>query len=261
MTHHITLPFQHRENVSWVMDLSADHPQNTAIKHYLDPGGLPEAELIQVMARAIRPGDFVIDCGACTGFFTLLMAALGASVLAIEPGENNLPLLYNNVHMNKFPIDVRPVALGASIGKKPFLLIDDGGANSFTQPADREPGEEVMVDVRRLPDLIHRNPRFIKMDIEGAEFEVLQTWMRGPWTCPFIVIELNLEALRRGGVRGIELVDVMRFYGYEMFILFSDGMMPMWLPPGVDLKCSRQNTDVLFCKPADLCQLWPELLV
>ena len=244
---------------SFAMELGGVHPQETAIQWYLDRDQLPEPELIHLMVRAIRPGDFVVDCGACTGFFTLLMGSLGATVLAIEPGENNLPSLYHNIGLNQFPIDVRPVALGTDTEEREFLLIDDGGANSFTQPADRMPGKSVTVPVRRLPDLVQANPRLIKMDIEGAEFEVLREWMCGPWQCPYIAIEYNLEALNRMDITGSQLRNLMVDWGYEMFILVVDGLLPLWVPEGVDVKCARQNTNVLFCKPADICKLWPEL--
>jgi len=246
---------------SFDMELGDTVRQDISIKWYLDQGLLPEPELIQLMIRAIRPGDFVIDCGACTGFFTLLMGSLGATVMAIEPGGNNLPSLYHNIGLTPFSIDVRPVALGDKTEMREFLLIDDGGANSFTQPADRPPGRVANIPVRRLPDLVQTHPRFIKMDIEGSEFDVLHEWMCGPWQCPYIAIEYNLEALDRAGRTGAELRGLMLDWGYEMFMLFADGMLPLWVPEGVGVKCSRQNTDVLFCKPEALAALWPELHV
>jgi FkbM family methyltransferase len=255
---HVELP---GKSCAFDIELNDAIAQDRNIYIYLNNNQFPEPELMRVLLRAIRPGDFVIDCGACSGFFSLVMAALGANVMAIEPGTNNLPSLYRNIEINQFSIDVHPVALGGQHGKRDFLLIDDGGANSFTQPADRQPGEKISVDVRPLRDIAGGNPRLIKMDIEGAEYEVLKSWMGGPWTCPFIVIELNLEALARMGHLGHQIKDLMRDHGYEMFILFADDTLPLWLPPGIDLKCTRQNTDVLFCRPDDLRQLWPEVQI
>lgn len=259
--HRITLPILHREDATWNMDLGDEHAQDIAIKKYLNGEAFPEPELIQVLVRAVRPGDFVIDCGACTGFFTLMMAALGAFVLAVEPGANNLPLLYRNIFQNNFAVDVRPLALGGKTETRAFLLIEDGGANSFTQPEDRPPGIVTQVDVRRLPDLVSRPPKLIKMDIEGAEFEVLSTWMEGPWSCPYIVVEYNLASLARAGHDGEELRRLMHKHGYELFVLFSDGMIPMWIPRNVALTTTRQNANVLFCRPDDLANLWPEAVI
>lgn len=257
----VTITFEGRPPAEFLLELGETSEQDIAIHWYLDRQLLPEPEMIHVMARAIRPGDFVVDCGACTGFFSLVMGALGARVLAIEPGTNNLPALRANIALNPFPIDLRTVALGAQPGIRDFLLINDGGANSFTQPADRPPGDVVQVDVYPLSDLPDENPRLIKLDIEGAEFEVLKEWLCGPWTCPYIVAEYNVEALRRAGHTGDELRRLMADWGYEMFMLFADGVLPLWMPEGVEVQCSRQNTNVLFCKPADICALWPELKV
>lgn len=251
-----------RPSVSFRMQ-STDSIQSRTIAWYLDSRSLPEPELIHLMARAIRPGDFVIDCGACTGFFSLLMGALGGVVLAIEPGENNLPELYANVGLNPFSIDVRPVALGNDIAEREFLLIEDGGANSFSQPDDRPPGELVKVSVRRLCDLVDRMPRLIKMDIEGTEIEALEGWLKSQFHhashwCPYIVLEYNLDALARAGHNGEELRRLMRAHGYEMFALFPDGALPAMMPPNTQINCSRQNVNVLFSTPVDVGLLWPE---
>ena len=258
----ITMPILNRDALHWSMEFGDIHPQDRAIRTYIDAGSFPEEELIQVLVRAVRPGDYVIDCGACTGFFSLLMGALGASVLAIEPGANNLPSLYRNVELNQFPIDIRPVALGNKTEIRDFLLMDDGGVNSFTQPADRWPGEAVRVDVRRLPDLIgERSPKLIKMDIEGAEFEALESFVKSYQFCPYIIVEYNLEALDRAGVAGDQLRRLMQARGYELFVLFSDGMLPMMVPRNTEIKCHRQNTNVLFSTPDAVGRLWGQAAI
>ncbi len=257
----VILPIENRNDAVWRMDLGDEHAQDIAVCKYLDANVFPEPELIQLLVRAVHPGDFVVDCGACTGFFALLMAALGARVLAIEPGINNLPNLYHNVTLNNFVIDVRTVALGNNTETRSFLLIDDGGANSYTQPVDRPPGIISQVNVRRLPDLVMQSPKLIKLDIEGAEYETLQAWLKGPWTCPYIAVEYNTESMRRAGVSGEQLQFLMRGHGYEMFLLFADGMLPIMIPQDVRILTTKQNAMVLFSTPADVGRLWPEIVV
>ena len=257
---HIILPIDGRESPHFDMELLEDNAQDRAVYACLSRNMFPETELVHLLVRAIKPGDFLVDGGACTGFFSLLMASLGASVMAIEPGTNNLPSLYRNIALNNFDIDVRPVALGNKTGIRELLLIDDGGANSFTQPADRAPGIPDKVAVRRLPDLLQASPKLIKLDIEGCEFDVLETWLDGPWHCPYIAVEYNLEALNRFERTGTQLRAMMRQHGYEMWMLFSDGMLPLLVPPNVNVRCPRQNTNVLFASIEDVGLLWPELV-
>lgn len=256
----ITISLQTRTSPVFDMDLT-DTEQARNIGIYLDRGEFPELELIHLLVRAVQPGDYVVDCGACTGFFTLLMGALGAYVTAIEPGTNNLPELYHNVCLNGFSIDVRPVALGNKNEVRDLLLIDDGGANSFTQPEDRQPGKPWPTDVRCLPGLLHKSPKLIKMDIEGSEFDVLENWLAGPWTCPYIAVEYNLTSLRRSGHTGDELRAMMYAAGYQTFVLFADGMIPMLVPRNTTAHSTRQNVNVLFAKADDVGLLWPELLL
>lgn len=255
----ITLPIKNHSDAVFDMDLDLTSVQDATVAYYLDDKRFPEPELIQLLVRAVRPGDYVVDAGACTGFFSLLMAALGAHVLAIEPGTNNHPALYRNVEINQFDIDIRPVALGAETCVKDFVLTDDGGANSFTQPADRPTGRTVAMHVRRLRDFITATPKLIKMDIEGAEYDALEGWLPHIVRCPYIAVEYNLEALARSGHTGVELRALMRSYGYELFVLFADGMLPLFIPPAVSLGTTRQNTNVLFSSVEDIVAIWPEL--
>jgi FkbM family methyltransferase len=257
---HIILPIEGRESPAFDMELHEDIAQDRAVYACLSRNMFPETELVHLLVRAIKPGDFVVDGGACTGFFSLLMASLGATVMAIEPGTNNLSSLYRNIALNNFNIDVCPVALSSKTEMRNLLLIDDGGANSFTQPADRAPGIPSIVNVRRLPDLVQTNPKLIKLDIEGCEFDALEAWLAGPWHCPYIAAEYNLEALDRFGRTGAQMRAMMRQHGYEMFMLFSDGMLPMLVPSNVNVRCPRQNTNVLFASIENVGLLWPELV-
>jgi len=264
MIRHVHIEILHRDNVDFDLEIDLACPQDWTVNHYLDNNAHPEPELIHFLVRALRPGGYAIDCGACTGFFTLVMAALAGptgKVLAIEPGSNNLPRLRANVALNKFNVEIAPVALLDKDCMAEFLVMDNSGLNSFIQPVFDPPGEKVMVRTAALADLVHEPPDVIKIDIEGAETIVLKHWLEHGPCCPYIVSEANAEALDRFGSSIAELRALLLDHGYETFLLTDNGMMPVLVPKGVFLHAKRQNLDVLFCSMPDMVKLWPEVEV
>ena len=263
MIRNIKLPVINHPPVEFKMDLDPANAQDRAVSWYLNHGVFPEPEMIQVMLRALRPGDFAVDCGACTGFFSMLMGALvgpTGKVLAIEPGANNLPKLYANVALNTGNVEVAPVALGAQNGVRDFRLAQNSGFNGFTPSEDFPDAEVVQVTVAPLTALVKQPPRLIKLDIEGAEDEVLAQWMdHDGGYCPYILAEANPHCLERMGssVAGLRLLT--RQHGYETFVILETGQMPVFVPKGVKLLPQRENTNVLFARMESIAELWPEL--
>ena len=58
-----------------------------------------ETELVK---STVKKSDITIDVGANIGYYTLLMAKIGAFVHSYEPEPNNFKLLSTNVHQNNF---------------------------------------------------------------------------------------------------------------------------------------------------------------
>ena len=118
-------------------------------------------------------GDVVLDCGACEGFFT--RAALDGGVkkvICIEPSETMaecLRLTFKN-EIESGRVVVLQVALGSFAGSAGFASAeDDAFAGHF------EGGGAETVDVTTLSAVAakHGNPNFIKMDLEGGEYQAL----------------------------------------------------------------------------------------
>src|ERR1700736_5387287 len=100
------------------MDLDPDFVSDQHIIEYVNRQACYESDVAWVLMRALRPGDGVVDVGACVGFFTLLMHTLvgpEGKVVSVEPGADNLPRLKKNLKVNKVNFDdftsiVGPVA-------------------------------------------------------------------------------------------------------------------------------------------------------
>jgi FkbM family methyltransferase len=162
--------------------------------------GTHDLEVQFALSRLLRPGMVAYDIGANVGFTALLAARqVGprGRVVCFEPLAANADQIRHNALLNGFDqIDVRCAALGAEDGEAAFQLSESPtwGRLAHCGAAPR-PSGAIRVPVRRLDSLIAEGlslPAFIKMDVEGAEPDVITggRTLLGE-TRPIMVIELH----------------------------------------------------------------------
>jgi FkbM family methyltransferase len=148
---------------------------------------------VEFFAYVLRPGDAVIDAGANIGALTLAFSRLvgeGGSVLAFEPQRLMYYVLCANLAINAIEnVAAAQVALGAAPGfirvpvLRPREHLNFGGLT-----IGGEFGETARV--RTIDSMPVKNLRLIKIDVEGAELEVIkgaeQTIRR---LRPFLLVE------------------------------------------------------------------------
>src|SRR5215469_2942786 len=97
--------------------------------------GICEPEVVCAMERIVREGDTVIDGGANIGFFTVYLAHLvgpKGKVIAIEPGQNNIWKLEENVRLNKLTnVEIIRKPLWMSHDPVTLYMRIEGGRNSL----------------------------------------------------------------------------------------------------------------------------------
>lgn len=130
---------------------------------------------MRCIATLVKPGDVVWDVGAHHGYVTLCAARrVGdtGSVHAFEPSARNRRLLARHVAWNGFDnVTIHPFALSSYNGTATF-----GGTD--TSKMLHLGGGTEHVDVRTTDSLIASGaipaPTFVKVDVEGAEADLLQ---------------------------------------------------------------------------------------
>lgn len=137
--------------------------------------GLHEYADMAFAMHFLRADDLFVDVGANVGSYTILASAVcGAHSIAFEPGEPALAGLRGNVAANKVTdlVDVRIQAVGGTPGPRRFST----GQGSTNQLVDADyPGAGEIVPCTSLDSVLAgMSPMLIKIDVEGAEAEVLE---------------------------------------------------------------------------------------
>lgn len=129
----------------------------------------------------LRKGDTVMDCGAYIGTFTAAALEQGAKqVICYECAPKNIPLLEENMTRYGSRVRIMRYAIVGNHGwtKVKLNLSGFSGANSVVPSKNRPKSVEVPAVSFRF-QLRHHNPDVLKIDVEGAEYEMLNSLKLG----------------------------------------------------------------------------------
>lgn len=183
------------------------------------------AQRAKARVAQLQPGDFFLDVGAHIGFLSLLAArrvGRQGRVLAVEPSRREYQRLLHHIREAGLSnISAIHAAAGASDTVQKFSVSPHhSGLNRLALPGDPAVRLED-VPVFRVDSLLARHgegttPQLVKIDVEGAEMEVLAGMRellatRPP---PCMVVEISPDLLRKTGSSQEELYAFMQGFGY-----------------------------------------------
>jgi FkbM family methyltransferase len=182
----------------------------------------------------LRPGLVVVDIGAHHGFYSLLASKkVGPTgrVLAFEPSPRERSRLLRHLRLNScLNARVWDCALGQADGNADLFVVDgtETGCNSLRPPNASQPAKTVPVKVASLDDCLERegidHVDFIKMDVEGAEVEVLKGATRLLDRRPRPVLMCEVQDIRTApwGYPAKEIVDFLSHREFQWFSISDD---------------------------------------
>lgn len=165
--------------------------------------GTFELAELNFVNQYLRPGNLAMDIGANVGIFTVVMGATVGDtgrVFAFEPVPANLIRLEKNISKNALRnVQIFTLALGISDGQMNLCMATDPAYPSLHEVQDGfATGMDIKVQVRTLDSVWQElgcpAVAFVKIDVEGAEMDVLRGAMIFLTTCrPTLLVEANTD--------------------------------------------------------------------
>ncbi len=202
--------------------------KNDIIGHNLHFFGRYNIPLENVAAGALRPGDSALDLGANIGAVTLHLARLvgpTGKVFSVEPLSANADLLESNVSRAGVGKIVRIERLAAGRVRERVQLFFDSRTSNWGAISlhDRAGSGSEEIEIEPLDEMWKRwgRPRFrfVKMDVEGFEVDVLAGADELLATAPpeVWVVEFNPEQLGHASGGAGQLWEAFMRRGYRAF--------------------------------------------
>jgi FkbM family methyltransferase len=210
----------------------------------------PERRLL-FLDELVPSGCTVVDVGAWWGPWTYWLSRRVASVWAFEPNPELASFLSRVVSSN---VHVENVALSNRTGTGTLFAPRGVGRDALAtlSEAHTEPGAQAVdVPLRPLDDYHLEGVGFIKMDVEGHEFEALMGAEGTLARClPTLLVEID-QAYNDQPIDRI--FDWLLGRGYEGRIRRDGAWAPLEgfdvradQPPGRDARSPRYINDFLF---------------
>ena len=185
--------------------------------------GTHEIQVQQAIVRSVRAGDHVWDVGANIGYIALVAARIvgpTGRVVAIEPDAQCAAAIRTNGSLNGLgQVEVIEAAAAGASGTAELVVVRDRLWSRLASVGDHHESEQrVRVRAIALDDVEGPPPALVKIDVEGAELDVLAGMRRLLREArPIVVCEMH-------GLNA-EFCTAMRAAGYTVSNL--DGPEPV----------------------------------
>jgi FkbM family methyltransferase len=165
-----------------------------------------------------KKDPLIFDVGAHIGLATLYFNMLypKAKIVAVEPHPKAIEVLRRNIELNRLEdVEVVEAAIAGEEGKRSFFVDVDGewlSSSSFAAGAwnGAQKNTEMVVKTILLGDLIEDRVDLLKLDVEGAEEEVLMSLGEKLRKIDRILFEYHPQ--KKGSAK--KIVDLLHQHGF-----------------------------------------------
>jgi len=188
--------------------------------------GVYEEFNTKFIKKNVREGDVVLDIGANIGYFTLICASLvgkTGKVFAFEPEPKNFEILKKNVTENGYDnVILENMALSNRKGIVDLYLSDESTGMHRIYSSKLTSDKHIKVNVTTLDEYFQEqipNIAFIKLDVEGSEFGVLQGMksILNKNRQLKMILEYFPDSIKEYGTDPKEIINFLDAYNFKKF--------------------------------------------
>jgi len=155
------------------LDSHATHPPTKLTRN----GKIWEKKLYNIYSKYLSKNDVALDIGSYIGTHGLPMSKFAKNVFCFEPNVEIYNCLRENIFLNKIDTIIPlKVALYDSKGTETFYERNTGTSRLASVGKKGATSKVTQVQTNTIDNLFKEvnNCRLIKLDVEGAEYKVLQ---------------------------------------------------------------------------------------
>jgi len=213
----------HVHNYKMYLDLADQTVSTKLLQH-----GFWEEGVTNFVKRNILPGMVVVDCGAHTGYYSLLFSKLvgeKGKVYSFEPDPYNFEFLQNNLSINLIKnVTPEKKAVSNAKGFVDLFMVDQDNlsAHTIVKSDDTQTSHHKIeaITIDRYLENLKTPIDLIKMDIEGAEslaIEGMEKTIKNNNLS--IITEFHPSMIVKGGNDPKKFIDKLRSLGFTLFII------------------------------------------
>jgi len=234
------------------------------IQRHLYFFGTWEPNISNWITETLQLGDCFIDIGANIGHYSLLASSLvgrDGRVVAIEAARWIHSILDKHVALNQRD-NIRTVQVAAAAERGTVKLYPGHSGNIGKTSLIAHEGEAVDVQALPLSDILHddeiRRARVIKIDVEGAELQVLRGLAPLLPRLPHeveIIMEISPDLMPDAERAREEIFATMQAQGFSAFVFDNDYGVDTYLydelrkrPVALTDSRLKSQADVLFSR-------------
>ncbi|MCL4552089.1 MAG: FkbM family methyltransferase [Candidatus Marsarchaeota archaeon] len=190
-------------------------------------GDLTNTTEVSLLKRILIPSDVCVDIGANIGYVTLIMAKYAREVYSYEPMPSTYKWLVRNTQLNPrlaAKVKCYEMALSDHTDIQTMYMPTNEPQSASLQPGAWAQSSTSQVKVgsldRHLTDIA---PSFIKIDVEGAEYDVLHGAARTvERNHPIVFSELSNVYQARFGHNCREIYDFFIKWSYTCLLVWKE---------------------------------------
>lgn len=189
---------------------------------------MSEKEVLADLLSEISSDDTFYDVGANVGMYTCFVGQYIDSnhVFAFEPHPKNANRLNQNLTLNDISAKIKRHALSNKTGTAQLQVKESGetGVGSHSLSTD-ETVRNINIETVRGDEIARKeqSPTVLKIDVEGAEMDVLYGLEESISDCRVIYCEIHPDALPDFGSQPEDILDYLEDNGFKTETTFEFG--------------------------------------